>query len=1176
MQNTPNRRSFYGLFCAIALIFSHVYASTTDIANEPLITKSDVAAKPNIMFILDNSGSMANACMPDDACSTYYSYYSSQCNGVAYNPSITYMPPLDASGNTYASASFSAAWDDGFTKASTVSLANAYYYKYSGAQTAVSWSYSSTGAVDTSTTFYKECMSQVGSSPGSSVFTKVTMTASSSDAQNYANWYSYYRTRRLMMRTAVGRAFSALGSSYRVGFSTISDKGITDGTNYFRDVKNFDSTQKTAFYSSLYAADGSSSTPLRAALAKAGRYFAKAISGQSYDPMEYSCQRNFAILSTDGYWNTSLETTAYGPLKLDGSTKVGNQDGAESRPMYDGATSVTQLTRTKYVVGKLGSCQTGFGSDKTKAYQVVATTQTSTDGGSTWTDGSATNSCVSGTTSVNSSTAVNLANTTTYSSATSAVVSSGGSDNALADVAEYYYATDLRTSALGNCTSSTSGSSQDVCENSLVAADRDKATWQHMATYTIGLGVNGTLAYDKNYLTQTSGAYVNLTNGTANWPVPTETSSGGDARNIDDLWHAAVDGRGQYYSALNATALSEAISGVVTSIQSVTGAASAAVTNRTDLVEGSSNTSFKASYTTVSWVGDLLAYSLDAVTAEASDTSTWSAQKQLDSKSATSRVIYFNKNNSLATFAYGNLTDTQLGYFKDFCSQPSVAAQCSGLSDANKTLANNGTNLVNYLRGDRTYEMGNTVSPLFRTRTHVLGDIINSTPAYLGEPPFSYTDTGYAAFKNTEASRTEMVYVGSNDGMLHAFNATSGEELWAYIPTAVMPNLYLLADTAYSTNHRYFVDGTPVIGDIYVNGEWKTILVGGLNAGGKAYYALDITTPSSPKLLWEFTDTNLGLSYGNPVIAKRQDGTWIVALTSGYNNTDGDGVGHLFILNANTGAKLLDISTGVGSSTSPSGLAKINAWIADATDNTALRYYGGDLEGNLWRFDIDSVVKPYQAALKLAQFQTSGGGGQPITITPRLKLLSSTYPVVIVGTGRYLGTNDISDTATETVAAFKDPLTDAGWGIIRKNSTMVQQVVTASSSTGSSTANAVDWGSNNGWWFDFPTVGERVVSDMKISGNTLYFGSAIPRGSACVSGGSSWLYYVNLLSGESESSLYSNSALIVGMTVVTNSAGSRYIIITDSTGTVKVIEGDGKITTLSSAVHRTSWREVLD
>jgi type IV pilus assembly protein PilY1 len=285
-------------------------------------------------------------------------------------------------------------------------LTGSTYYIYKGTQPRMNWKYNSSGVIQN--TFYTECHYATSDTTGRTLFDTVRVTSASAEAQNYANWYSYYRTRRLLMRTATGKAMLALDSSYRVGFTTISNTGVATNDG-FQDVDDFGGTHKQTFYAKLYAATGSSNTPLRGALSKAGRYFAKKMSGQTYDPMQYSCQRNYALLSTDGYWNTGTETTSYGPLQLDGSSTVGQQDGNEARPMKDANTS-----------------------------------------------------------------------------------------NTLADVAAYYYNTDLRTSGLGNCKSSASGSEQDVCSNNIVPGGRDTATAQHMTTFTIGLGVNGTLDYDRN------------------------------------------------------------------------------------------------------------------------------------------------------------------------------------------------------------------------------------------------------------------------------------------------------------------------------------------------------------------------------------------------------------------------------------------------------------------------------------------------------------------------------------------------------------------------------------------------------------------------------------------------------------------------------------------------------
>jgi len=1279
----------------VALLPGISSAASTDIAGEPLITMPDVKAKPNLMFILDSSGSMDDETMPDQqgTDSGRYGYAAAQCNGLAYNPNTVYLPPLDSTGTAFSNATFSAAWDNGFNQAggttnlattgsrvaqvvttssvtvatgsrtftinsSDVSLTSgmfsvgqaivlvseynpdrsmsgtvtawsrtsnsagtltvnvqvitgsgsnqtwnislgARYFSYTGSQPARSWSFNSSGSV-IQNTFYDECRSSIGSTPGSNVFTPVYVTALSADATNYANWYSYYRKRILLMQTSVGRAFSGLDSSYRIGFTTIRDTGITDGTNNFRDIKTFDATQKGNFYSSLYSETPNDYTPLRASLAKVGRYYAKKISGQTYDPIEYACQRNYAILSTDGYWNDNIENNGYVPKDLAGNA-VGNQDWDEVRPMYDGATTTTTLTRTRYRV------DTQNCSNPTR-YRVRTNTQTSVDNGANWSNGNSSSQCVSGTTVVyDGQTASQLNTQTVYSASTSTTTPSGGSSDSLADVAEYYYKTDLRDTSLNNCTSSTSGSSQNVCANIVPTSGRDTATSQHMTTFTIGLGVSGTLAYDKNYLTQTSGAYKDISDGPANWPVVPTGNYGNtsDARKIDDTWHAAVNGRGQYYSALNAAELKDAITGVINQIQAENGAASAAVTNRLELISGSGNYAYQASYTTANWVGDVQAYSVNSSTGALAVTPTWSAQTLLDGATPSARNIYFSNGGTLAAFTYANLQSAGYsGLFDTLCSKSVVASQCSGFTSAQLTLANDGSNLVAFLRGERGYESTNSANPLYRTRQHILGDIINSSPVYVGAPLFSYTDTGYAAFKTAQATRTAVVYAGSNDGMLHAFNATTGSELWAFIPTAVLPNLYKLADSSYATRHTYFVDGAPVVGDVYdsATSSWKTILVGGLNSGGNAYYALDITNPTSPVLLWQFTDSNLGLTFGNPMIVKRNNGTWVVAFASGYNNTAGDGQGHLYVVNAITGAKEKRVSgstnadnldvltaTGVGESSDPSGLAKINAWIADATDNTALRFYGGDLKGNLWRFDIDDLVAPNHSALRLAQFQTSAGDPQAITIQPRLKLVSGQV-AVIVGTGQYLGTTDIADTKTQGVAVIRDPLTNSTWGVVRNNSAVKVSTVTLTDpNTTTPTATTLDddavitassplvtWSTDGGWRFDLPISKERVVTPIAVAGNKMLFASAIPSGDACTTGGASRYYVCDIPTGSCTGELYSDSALIVGMTVLVTDTGDQIVLLRDSTGKTVPEQintgGSGGI----GAAHRTSWRELVD
>jgi type IV pilus assembly protein PilY1 len=408
----------------------------------------------------------------------------------------------------------------------------------------------------------------------------------------------------------------------------------------------------------------------------------------------------------------------------------------------------------------------------------------------------------------------------------------------------------------------------------------------------------------------------------------------------------------------------------------------------------------------------------------------------------------------------------------------------------------------------------------------VLGDIVTAQPQYVGAPDKAYVDTGYSAFKTAHANRQDMVYVAANDGMLHAFNATNGNEEWAYIPSLVLPRMYTLADKSYADKHQYFVEGTPAIGDVYVGGVWKTILVGGLNGGGTGYYALDITDPLNPVYLWEFTDNNMGYTFGNPQITKLDTGAWVVLVTSGYNNCPrlattaqqncvksgvGDGLGRLYVLNAGDGSQLTTaISTAVGSVTAPSGLSKIIAQV-DANYVTT-RVYGGDLLGNLWRFTLGSAGYGKQL---LATFLDSSGNAQPITARPQV----TTYlakPIVYVGTGRYLGTTDVNSSFQQSFYAVRDSLGASSQGNPRSSSTFISltaisdicppgtsvdicdpgTVIRKVMPNGTGSSASLSSGAFDGWYLDFPAgTGEQSFTDPKLSGGTLGFSTNVPTSS---------------------------------------------------------------------------------
>jgi len=378
--------------------------------------------------------------------------------------------------------------------------------------------------------------------------------------------------------------------------------------------------------------------------------------------------------------------------------------------------------------------------------------------------------------------------------------------------------------------------------------------------------------------------------------------------------------------------------------------------------------------------------------------------------------------------------------------------------------------------------------------------------------------------------------------MMHALNGTNGQEMWDYVPTMVMPKMHILADENYATKHTYFVDGSPTVMDAHNGSAWRTILVAGLNGGGRGYYALDITDPNNPVSLWEWcsdsalcarNDSDIGFTYGNPIITKRaSDGKWVALFTSGYNNTlPGDGKGHLYVVDLFSGALLVKISTGVGDATTPSGLAKITALASNfSVDNTALTVYGGDMLGNVWKIDLTSGSP---TAVKIAHT----GANQPITTKPEVTKIGSDI-VLYVATGAYLGVTDLATVSPQTVYAFKDTNADID---LRGNSGIVSNIASVSGTTvtiGKTTT--VDWTNQLGWRVDLPQQGERVNIDPQLIQGNLLIASNVPDTDACSAGGESFFYAfdyenpraaINSLNGTTLASRI-GSAVAVGLTVI--------------------------------------------
>ncbi|MGE0801443.1 MAG: pilus assembly protein, partial [Lautropia sp.] len=354
------------------------------------------------------------------------------------------------------------------------------------------------------------------------------------------------------------------------------------------------------------------------------------------------------------------------------------------------------------------------------------------------------------------------------------------------------------------------------------------------------------------------------------------------------------------------------------------------------------------------------------------------------------------------------------------------------------TIDSRGTERVDYLRGSSASE-GIGAAQFRRRIATVLGDIVNSSPVYVGKPAAGVGGSSYLSFIASHGGRTPMIYVGANDGMLHGFSAVDGREVFAYVPTPVVPNLNQLMTQDYQ--HRYFVDGQLTAQDVQVGGGWKTYLIGGLGRGGQGVFALDVTDPSgiteasaSQVVKWEFTeadDPRMGYLYTQPILRKTNSGDWYAIFSSGYNAGDPDGSNvtdgrpAIFMLKLSGptgsngrwqhGVDYVRIDLPQGTAAAPNGVGGIASFDKDG-NGTADLLYAGDLLGYVWRIDIGAATPTAWASggNQTMLFQAVGPDNvaQSITAAPSL----STGPnyngaMVVFGTGKLLEPSDLATAA---------------------------------------------------------------------------------------------------------------------------------------------------------------------
>ncbi|EIL95616.1 putative type 4 fimbrial biogenesis protein PilY1 [Rhodanobacter sp. 115] len=729
----------------------------------------------------------------------------------------------------------------------------------------------------------------------------------------------------------------------------------------------------------------------------------------------------------------------------------------------------------------------------------------------------------------------------------------------------YYWKNDLRSTS-----------------NEVPPSTEDPASWQHMTTFTMGLG------FTPN---DSSGNAIDMTgvfkwaqggakpSGFAGWPQPASNS----INNIADLAHAGVNGHGGFYSATSPDSFTSGLQDALKRATERVGTGASLAANSTQLKTGTM--AYQANYYTAKWKGDLKASTVDPNTGVITPTAKWTASSMLPAASGRNIQTYDpDATGSPTLVAFKNGTDSSGAAAPPALSSDELTALGSTATDQ--------MNIVNYLRGDGSLEQSHS-SGIYRTRDTPLGDIVDSQPVYSGAPDpnefanqsFTGTDTFNAfavgsvdattgvATASKASTRTPLVYVAANDGMLHAFDASTGAETFAYLPAAViLAGVKNLSDPNYGTTteqpHQYYNDGELTVADAYlpsltqINGSsWHTILVGTTGRGtAKSVYALDVTDPANIALLWEryATDGKTGSGYigqmvGKPVIAQTTDGSWSVLIGNGYNSAEG--VSALLQFDLATGS--LSVHT-TGDTSTGNGLAAPVAWMDDASAGVSTEAYAGDLHGNVWSFPLNYLSgKGKNASITACgNLDTNCAGTKIFTATDGTNtqpitggMLAGKDPAtgnvwLFFGTGQYLSSTDLANMQVQTwygvvaqagTNASSLPALPATRSDLVQRSIIAEQAGDATTNPPTLPARAVsaagtnadgtpDLSGKRGWYLDLesPTgasgamvaQGERMVTPNQFQGNLLLGTTRIPEVTdVCNPSGRGWVMAINPFTG---------------------------------------------------------------
>ena len=1073
------RQLAIGILAGLCSLAGH----TAEPAQSPLLTRATSVA-PNLMLILDDSNSMDNDFVyPNQAPGLWQltreqldadqrpknakgelmdtlAYCAWNVNRLYYNPNKRYLPPKKADGSFLPNIDFSSIDPDDYPCKNANGRPRILTYKPTSTDTNYQMSGHFTFTDIGANGYFPKTAQRTDCKADPCTLTE--------ERQNYANWFRYYRLRLTMAKTALSHAIADAPESLRFGWTRMSKSAGTDpyiesGVYPLGPLGSAARIRFHAWLDSIVPKTTVFGTPSKKSLHSVGEYFRRA--------------------DSDGPWGTT---------PVDGRTSI----AAPATVVSTEAPNLHASCRRSYAMMLTDGRYTD-GSAKPVGKVTPEVPFPNYDGVAWLPD-------------------VKAPNGTVFKHELRSPYRDEF-NNTMADIAMYYWGSDLR-------------SGQNQLANNVApikGAPEDPAFWQHMNFMAITMGLSGSFAPNAANLKA-------LSTGSKSWAKP-EAS---EETAIDDLLHATINGRGRFINANDIDELTESLNSMVSTISRAAATQGGVAVSTVNLVAGTKK--FVPVYISGQWTGNLIANSLDPQTGREIN-KLWEVEVTNPSTGEegsntigpyTTRNIYTGTKPGAATkavaFSYAAMNAADL-----------LAGMSSGVTSAT----------IDYLRGNRALEAGD--NPVYRKRAFLLGDIVNSNPTFVG-PAIDYgygklpaaTQAGsYATYLNDKRSRSEgLVFIGANDGMLHAFKESNGHEVFAYVPHAVLPQIHLLAQPDYA--HRYFVDGPTSQGDFYdaAASRWRTALVASAGAGAKSVFAIDASSNvlTAESVLWEVhsgmtpTFAELGNVLSEARIGQLADGTWVTLFGNGVHSKSGKAM--LFIVNAKTGALVHAVDTGVAGNNGLGG-----AYPVLNARNQIVGVYAGDLKGNLWRF-APKTSDPTQWEARLL-FSVSAGLQQAFTATPLAVAHPDGGMVVVAGTGRFFDAADLATTSLQTVYGIRDktpfgtaPATSV---TISGTSTLVMQTITArigssitvtafddTTSTQTVTfydisVNPIDWNTKNGWYFNQPFSGQRMVYPVAgVMGKIAKVDTIVPNnatGDPCIAAnpGAGYNYFIDAIAGGS-------------------------------------------------------------